>query len=187
VSALSAASSPAACHAFYERDQWPGDRAFVVLAPQFGPTPSNCTDPELIDEYLRFAIEHYDVDESRVYLTGVSCGAFGSWDYLGAHTDEVVAAAVLFAGDGRSAFDSAGCELGRVPIWALHGGADTQVDAAGSEEPINALNDCEPPPVDARMSIYPGVGHAMWQPFYDGSMRDEDIYAWMLQYTNPSP
>jgi poly(3-hydroxybutyrate) depolymerase len=167
-------------------DNWPEDRPFVVLAPQFGPTQEMCTDPGLIDMFLRFAVRHYPVDRTRVYLTGLSCGAFGAWDYLGMHTNERVAAAVLFSGDGHYAFELAGCDLGRVPIWAIHGGADLNVDPNGSIDPITDLNACtDPPPVDARLNVYPGVGHAVWQPFYDGSKRDVDIYAWMLGYTNP--
>ena len=169
-----------------ETDAWPRERPFIVLMPQFGPDELHCTDPALIDEFLRFAIDHYDVDRSRLYLTGLSCGAFGAWDYLGEHTDELIAAAVLIAGDGHHAFDTAGCELGRVPIWAIHGDNDLQVDVSGSVDPITALNECtDPAPVDARLNVYPGVGHAIWQPFYDGTKRDADIYAWMLGYINP--
>jgi len=170
-----------------ETDNWPQARPFIVLMPQFGPDELHCTDSALIDEFLRFAIDYYDVDRTRVYLTGLSCGAFGAWDYLGEHTDEFVAAAVLIAGDGHYAFDTAGCELGRVPIWAIHGGNDLQVDVSGSVDPITALNECtDPVPVDARLNVYPGVGHAIWQPFYEGTKRDVDIYAWMLGYTNPA-
>lgn len=61
-------------------------------------------------------MDHYDVDEERVYLTGVSCGAIGAWDYLGAHRAEIVAGAVLIAGHTSDAFEQAGCALGRVPI-----------------------------------------------------------------------
>lgn len=33
-----------------------------------------------------------------MYLTGVSCGAIGIWDYLAAHGGETVVAAVPIAG-----------------------------------------------------------------------------------------
>lgn len=170
-----------------ENNAWPEDRPFIVLMPQFGPTSSHCTDSGQINDFLQFAIDYYPVDRTRVYLTGLSCGAFGTWDYLGEHTNELVAAAVPIAGDGHYAFDTAGCDLGRVPIWAIHGGADRNVDPSGSEDPIEALNSCvDPPPVDARINVYPGVGHAIWQSFYDGTKKGVDIYAWLLQYTNPA-
>jgi predicted peptidase len=182
LTALYATGLPRVLHT----DSWPEDQPFVILMPQFGPDESHCTDPGLIDDFLHFAIDSYPIDPSRVYLTGLSCGAFGAWDYLGLHTDELVAAAVLFAGNGEGAIQDAGCDLGRVPIWAIHGGNDLQVDVSGSEIPIAALNACtDPPPVDARINVYPGVGHVVWQPFYENTKRDVDIYAWMLEYTNP--
>ena len=47
-------------------------------------------DPADIDAFIRYAVEHYDIDEQRVYLTGQSCGAIGAWQYLAQHLDEVV-------------------------------------------------------------------------------------------------
>ena len=42
----------------------------------------------------------------RVYLTGVSCGAIGVWDYIAVHGDELIAAAVPIAGHAVDAFGS---------------------------------------------------------------------------------
>ncbi len=100
---------------------WPADRPFIVLAPQHDNTTIPCFTPEEITGFLARAQTTYDIDPKRIYVTGVSCGAIGAWNYLGAHTNETVAAAALFAGDGRDAFDAAGCRLGLVPIWAFHG------------------------------------------------------------------
>ena len=134
---------------------------------------------------MTFAMAHYDVDPSRVYITGLSCGAIGSWGYLGAHTNERVAAAVLIAGDGHDAYSQAGCALGKVPIWAFHGDADTTVLPSGSVDPINALDACtNPAAVDAKLTLYPGVGHNSWDQTYNLSSGN-DIYAWMLGYTKP--
>lgn len=165
-------------------NRWPEDRQFIVLSPQHPGT--NCPSSNELNDFVRFAIAHYDVDLTRVYLTGLSCGAIGSWRYLGDHLDEVVAAAVLVCGDGRSAFSSAGCALGRVPIWALHGELDPTVPAAGSIEPLTGLNACRPPPADARLTVYPGVAHDSWTDTYDLSAGN-DIYAWLLSHSKPRP
>ena len=88
-----------------KNDEWPEDRPFIVLMPQYGPDEAEqCPHADEIDSFLDFALDHYDVDESRVYLTGVSCGAIGAWDYLAAHGDDVVAGAVLTAGHAFDAF-----------------------------------------------------------------------------------
>jgi predicted peptidase len=168
-------------------DQWPEDRPFVVLMAQHdSSTGVGCTTSQEIADFIKFATQHYTVDPARIYITGLSCGAIGGWDYLGDHVDQSVAAAVLIAGDGRDAFAKAGCRLGLVPIWAFHGGADPIVDPNGSIEPITQLQACtDPAPVDVRLNVYPGVGHAVWQPIYDGSLHlDIDIYSWLLSHTH---
>ena len=167
------------------RDAWPQDRPFIVLMPQHEQAGGSfCTEGEEITDFLEFAQAHYDVAPERIYLTGVSCGAIGAWEYLAQHTDEVIAAAVLLAGDGREAFAEAGCALGRVPIWAFHGEADVQVDVEGSSMPIEALQVCDDPAaVDVRVTTFPSVGHAIWNPIYDLSL-DLDVYRWLLGHTN---
>ncbi len=169
-----------------KNDQWAEEQPFIVLGSQHDAPPfQSCHSTAEIDDFMTFAMAHYDVDPSRVYITGLSCGAIGSWGYLGAHTNERVAAAVLIAGDGHDAYSQAGCALGKVPIWAFHGDADTTVLPSGSVDPINALDACtNPAAVDAKLTLYPGVGHNSWDQTYNLSSGN-DIYAWMLGYTKP--
>lgn len=173
-----------------ENDDWPEDRPFIVLMPQYGADAAeDCLLADELDSFLRFAIDHYAVDESRVYLTGLSCGAIGVWDYLAVHGDEVAAAAVPIAGLAVGAFAKAGCALGRVPIWAFHGEADTTVWGSPVERgiagPIRELKACEDPPAaDVRLTMYPGVDHDAWSRTYDLSA-DHDIYAWLLGHERP--
>jgi predicted peptidase len=164
-------------------DEWPERRPFVVLAPQHDDQRYlYCPDAEEVAKFIRFALAHYAIDRRRVYLTGSSCGAIGGWDYLGAHTDEVVAAAVLISGDGNGALADAHCALGRVPIWAFHGAFDTVVGANGSVRPIRALRQCtDPRPRDLRLTVYPGAGHDISQATYDLTA-GHDIYGWLLRH-----
>src|SRR5262249_40012367 len=104
----------------------------------------------------------------------------GSWNYLGDHLTEDVAAAVLIAGDARGAYAKAKCMLGSVPIWAFHGDMDPTVLPAYEAEPIASLKMCDPAPVDLKYTTYPGVGHDSWTMTYALSNPDNDIYAWML-------
>ena len=45
--------------------------------------PAFCTTPNEVHDFIDYAVTHYNVDPSRVYITGLSCGAFGIWEYLG--------------------------------------------------------------------------------------------------------
>lgn len=164
---------------------WTYKNDFVVLMPQHNST-NNCFTANEVKNFLDFARKTYRIDTQRVYLTGLSCGAIGIWNYIGANPgNEKVAAAVLIAGDGKSAINKAGCSI-QLPIWAFHGDADNQVNYTGSEIPINYLNtQCPDPKPEAKLTLYPGVGHNSWNMTYN-LKAGHDIYAWLLKYTSPS-
>ena len=192
---------------------WPIGRPLVVLAPQhveeppgfdFTPchgvmwdgscsmqlqhdrnhaSPAFCTTPDEVHDFITYALAHYNVDPERVYLTGLSCGAFGGWEYLAKYGDEYVTAAVLIAGEGRPAWHIAGCHLGSVPLWAFHGKLDDVVNPQGSIEPMTNLAACPGVPANrARLTVYPDLPHEAWDPAYSGS-RGDDIYTWMSAFS----
>ncbi len=167
-----------------ESGDWPEDRPFVVLMPQYGPHRADaCNVAEDVADFLEFATEHYEVDTDRVYLTGISCGALGVWDYLAAHGNEVVDAAVPISGGAVPAFEKAGCALGVVPVWAFHGALDDIVAPFYIEEPMGEMRACEESAgIDLDLTIYPDAGHDAWIRTYDLSA-GHDIYAWMLEHT----
>lgn len=146
---------------------------------------SLCMTPTELHDFLSYAIAAYDVDPERVYLTGLSCGAFASFEYAAEYGASQVAAMVVIAGDGRPAWEASGCELGQVAIWAFHGDADTQVGVEGSIEPMSNLMECPAPPRrDVELTVYPGIGHDSWTRTYDLAV-GHDIYEWLLRYSLP--
>jgi predicted peptidase len=167
---------------------WPPDRQFVVLAPQYGTAEANgeCAVADDIAAFLEFALSAYNVDPARVYLTGISCGAIGIWDYLGSDGDELVAAAVPISGHALWALEEAGCvPLSEVPVWAFHGADDDVVPVGFVEEQINQIGACDGADAAAvELTVYPDTGHVeSIGPTYDLSA-GHDIYAWMLEHVN---
>jgi dienelactone hydrolase len=164
---------------------WPGSCNMQLQHDRNNASPAFCTTPDEVHNFITYALAHYNVDPKRVYITGLSCGAFGGWEYLAKYGDEHVAAAVLIAGDGRPAWTTAGCGLGSVPLWAFHGELDDVVNPQGSIEPMTNLAACPGVPADqARLTIYPGLFHDGWDQAYSGSLGD-DIYTWMLAFSRP--
>lgn len=165
-------------------DRWPNSRPFIVLAPQ---NPhSGCFQADDIDDFYHYAVGNYNVDAKRIYHTGQSCGAVGALEYLGEHLDEFVTAAVVVSAAASGVgFSTAGCDLGKVAIWALHnendqttGGADPSVDL------INNLQACSPTP-DAKLTVYPdATEHDAWTKTYDLSAGN-DVFSWLLQHVHP--
>jgi predicted peptidase len=150
---------------------------FIIISPQL-PSSQGGWPVGLVDELIARARTAYRVDPTRIYVTGLSMGGYGTWAYAQARPN-VVAAVVPIAGAGNP---GSACAMKNVPAWALHGDADNTVDESGSINMVNAINACSPgPAVTAKLTIYPGVGHDSWTRTYDGSA-GHDIYQWLLQY-----
>lgn len=176
------------------KDKWTNARPFIVLSPQYTPASGEiaagggCPSSATVDSFFTWALAHYEVDRQRVYLTGLSCGAIGSWDYLAQHQGAVVAAAVLLSGNpgvptqAGSAWQRAGCKLGAAAIWSIHGDKDPTVPYAPDHDTRTNLIACPAPPRKAAVfTDVVNAGHDIWDSTYDLSAGHGDIYGWLLQ------
>jgi predicted peptidase len=143
----------------------------------------------LIDEGVVHALATYPVDTKKVYMTGISGGGFGCWNYALGHASKLTAI-VPISGGGTTGI---ACNLKAVPVWAFHNKTDGIVNASNSQNMITAINAC-PPTAEIKYSIFPDEGHDCWRRVYDQNHSDwlitgkngiakVDIYAWMLSKT----
>lgn len=161
---------------------WPAALPFVVLSPQ---SDADCSDRGQTSAFIAWALGRYQVDPRRVYLTGMSCGAMRSWDYLATHTDEQVVAAWLLAGNPGTAWSRAGCDLGRVAIRAIHGTADVNVPIYPERGIMNQLLACPAPPrQDVVFTEVLGAGHEVAWEAYQG-VTGEEALDWLLAHAKP--
>jgi predicted peptidase len=116
--------------------------------------------------------KEYKIDPSRLYLTGLSMGGYGSW-VLAAKYPAMWAAVAPICGGGNPAD---GPKLKDIPLWAFHGDKDTAVPLKKSEEMIEAIKAAGGNP---KLTVYPGVGHNSW----DKAYRDEKLWEWFLQHS----
>jgi len=166
---------------------WPAERPFVVLMPQVTPAASeSCRFGADVDRSLDDAVDRYAIDESRIYLTGISCGAIGVLDSLARAPERRVAAAVPIASApyeppyvGTAVIG--GCAIAKTPTWFFHGALDEVVPVSYVEDAVADLRACDPPPTALELTIYPQGHHDedTWGPTYDGSA-GHDIYRWLL-------
>jgi predicted peptidase len=127
---------------------------------------------------LDYVQDNYAVDEGRVYLTGISLGGFGAWNYA-LRFPERFAAVVPIAGGYHYANRDVPeniCDLAGMGVWAFHGDEDTTISPFQSEVMVDALKPCGG---EIHLTIYPGVAHEAWQLAY----RDDELWEWLLAHT----
>jgi predicted peptidase len=169
--------------------RWSANLPFVVLSPQssvaLNSSLEGCEVSTDVPSFLTWALSHYTVDPKRVYLTGASCGAIRIWSYLAAHADEQAAAVWILAGNPGTAWDQAGCNLAKVPIWAMHGTADTTIDIALERVMMQSLLACPSPPrKEVIWTEVPDAGHEVAWVGYEGDAGTAALN-WLLTQSKP--
>ena len=109
------------------------------------------------------------IDAARASATGLSLGGHGVWDWACAFPGDLAAIAPV-CGFGRP--DDV-ARMAAVPVRAYHGDADDVVPLAGQQACIDALRAAGG---RADFIVFPGVGHAAWDPAYD----DPALWPWLL-------
>jgi len=144
---------------------------FILASPQC-PAESWWTDEPVL-ELIDHLEKAYRVDESRIYLTGLSMGGYGTW-YFGTKQPERFAALAPVCGGGapyRMRW------IRRKPVWAFHGAKDTAVPVEESERLISKLKEMQNQ--NAKLTVYPEAGHDSWTEAYD----TPELYDWLLSHS----
>ncbi|HYF68340.1 MAG TPA: PKD domain-containing protein [Ohtaekwangia sp.] len=156
---------------------------FILISPQlkssYGDWPAS-----YVMEVVNHVKRYLRIDESRIYLTGLSLGGGGTWTTAQEYP-HIFAAIAPVCGSRNS--PSKACDLVRndVPVWAFHGDKDKVVTHLRSVNMINAINSCSPKPSpQAKITIYPGVKHNAWDKAYqtDHSVHRPNVYEWLLSH-----
>ena len=119
---------------------------------------------------LNKILADYAADTNRVYIMGISMGGFGTWDALVRHESTFAAGVPLCGGGDPSKVDI----LKEIPIWCVHGNADTAVPFAGTEEMYNTIVSAG----GERITFEPmdGMGHNIW----DYATTNGDLIDWLF-------
>lgn len=155
---------------------------FVLVSPQC-PSGQTWDDESLLGLVDEIAARHR-IDESRIYLTGLSMGGYGVWS-LGLKYPKRFAAIAPICGGGNVlsivlATRINHTALQRLPVWAFHGARDELVPPGESERMVEALHHSGNK--NARLTIYPESGHDSWTETYD----NPELYQWFLQHRSKS-
>lgn len=126
---------------------------------------------EAVLDILDSIIELYNVDEDRVYVTGLSMGGFGTWDLLMRHGARF-AAGIPVCGGGDPDYAK---KLRRIPIRTFHGSDDGAVPVTGTR--IMYASITKEGGENISYTEFDGCGHNVWDKVYS----DEDNITWLFE------
>jgi hypothetical protein len=167
--------------------------SFIVISPQFR---DNHRDADAVKTLIDYCVAKYRVDESRIYLTGLSMGGGISWIYAGksvANAQRLAAMMVVCGNTNSSTTGISNLVAASLPVWATHNSDDPIVGSYNSINWINGLNGHSPAiKPKALLNIFTSTSHDAWTKTYDPAFKPNglNVYEWMLSHkrttvTNP--
>ena len=127
---------------------------------------------EAVIDILDEVIATFDIDPRRIYLTGLSAGGFGAFHLAMVYPQRFAAIAPMAGGGDHELAQL----LQDTPVWAFHGGADRINSPYYTQSMVAALEEIG---ADVRLSLYPEMGHNVW----DRAYADPRLFAWFLSHT----
>lgn len=144
---------------------------FIVASPQC-PKNKYWTEEDWFDSLYADLMSKYRIDTTRIYVTGISNGGFGTWQVAMDHPDMFAAIAPLCGGVNDKDTSNI-CSLKDLPVWTFHGTADNMIPISETERIVNKL------------AVY---GHIKFTRLQDEGhgiqylYEDNRIFDWLLQH-----
>jgi predicted peptidase len=162
----------------------------LVVMPQCR-RPGSWTTPlmiEMAEAALEETVKKFHGDRSRLYLTGLSLGGYGTFAIGAEHAGKYAALVPICGGirmprranaapaeePAGDPYAEAARKIGKTPIWIFHGGADTTVPVTESQKMRDAIKAAGG---DPKYTEYPGVGHNSW----DRAYGEADLWTWLFE------
>jgi predicted peptidase len=172
----------------FNRSRFP----FVVVIPQCS-ADKNWSTPDMEAQAmaaLHATIKEFHGDRSHIYLTGLSMGGYGVWQYAIDSPSQFAAVVPICGGIGGPSdepqlhvnlppefkgdpYAEVARLVGKTPVWIFHGDADDSVPVEESRHMAAALKAAG---ANYKYTEYPGVGHNSW----DKAYAEPDLVPWLL-------
>lgn len=132
------------------------------------------------------SIKEFNGDSTRLYLTGISMGGYGTWGLAAKYPGKFAAYAPVCGGVARGnktmlpdvgtvadPYAAVAEKVGKTPVWIFHGSADKAVPTDESRKMNEALKAAG---ANVTYTEYEGVGHDSWVKAY----AEPELMKWML-------
>lgn len=160
---------------------WDVNRPFVVVSPQLKRDESipDARDQEWAPDVVQEVIEHVksilSIDNNRIYMTGLSLGGAGVWDYSIAYPNQLAAMAPISGVTDTTMV----CQVADIPIWAFHGSIDGLVSPKFTTGMVNGINQCPNRKFKAHVNLLQARAHEGWNEVWNYS-NEYPLFEWML-------
>ncbi len=132
---------------------------------------------KLLQGLLNEVMVNNCVDDRKVYLGGLSMGAFGILEWM-AREPNRFAAAFPICGGGNTLLTA--IYGSKIPTWFFHGDADAVVPVQYSRELVEKI---KAEKGNVQYTEYPGIGHDSW----NNAFKEPNLLSWLLKNTIPDP
>ena len=146
---------------------------YIMISPQCpeGDWWSSLTQIENLYTLITTISDKYNVDKTRVYLTGLSMGGYGTWA-LACEYPELFAAIAPICGGGQPRLTR---KITEIPTWVFHGAKDEVVPISESKEMVEALENYGG---TVNFTVFPNATHNSWSQAYN----ETDLLKWFLYH-----
>jgi hypothetical protein len=135
----------------------------------WGGIPGYPSVDSLVYEAIVSLNKEVGLDAKRRYVTGISRGGYGTWNFIMTRPD-LFAAAIPVCGGGTARISPGVAEIA---VWAFHGEKDKNVPVAGSRDMISALKKAGGHP---RYTEFANEGHSIW----DRASTTPGLWDWLF-------
>ncbi|KAH8918611.1 alpha/beta-hydrolase [Atractiella rhizophila] len=149
---------------------------FVTVTPVLDMTNGYGWNPTVLSALLDEILNTYSIDPSRVHVTGLSMGGYGTWS-LALHRPETFASLLPICGGGDPLRVSL---IKDIPQWVHHGEKDDIVPIEQSVKMVKALEKAkekdEGRGAEIKFDRYEELAHGCWSEAYGR----REVWEWVL-------
>ena len=142
----------------------------ITISPQC--KKGYCWSPKQLMLLLDSIEKQFKVDKTRVYISGLSMGGYGTWMCLNEAPQRFAAAAPICGG----AMPEWAKTIKDIPIWNFHGDKDIAVKIDFSRQIVDAIR--AEGGKQTLFTVYIGGGHDAWTQTYANQL----LYDWMFSF-----
>ena len=147
----------------------------IIIAPQVKPGES--WEPSKVVACIREIQKNHRVDTTRISITGMSLGGYGTLHTAGKYP-ELFCSAAAFCGGGKA---KDACNLSTIPVWVAHGKKDRAVPFGESYEIVERIKSCDGQNV--KFTVFETHDHGALERMF----RTEELYDFLLTNKKGKP